>query len=66
MIGKIFCLTEAGETCVVEAGPDFRVLHVNRLDEAALATPALARDSVIIRTLTKLYRIANATETKKP
>jgi len=57
--GKIFCLTETGETYVVEAGPEFLVLHVNRLDEAALATPAVARDSLILRTLTKLYRIAN-------
>jgi outer membrane protein assembly factor BamB len=56
--GKLFCLSETGETYVVEAGPEFRVLHVNRLDEAALATPAIARDSLIIRTLTKLYRIA--------
>jgi len=63
--GKIFCLTETGETYVVEAGAEFRVLHVNRLDEAALATPAVARDSLIIRTLTKLYRIANTSEKKK-
>jgi outer membrane protein assembly factor BamB len=64
--GRIFCLTEAGETYVVEAGPEFRVLHVNRLDEAALATPAVARDSLIVRTLTRLYRIANLPETKEP
>jgi outer membrane protein assembly factor BamB len=57
--GKIFCLAETGETYVVEAGPEFRVLHVNRLDEATLATPAVARDSLVIRTLTQLYRIAN-------
>lgn len=56
---KLFCLTETGETYVVAAGPEFRVLGVNRLDEAALATPAVARDSLIVRTLTKLYRIAN-------
>ena len=57
--GKVFCLAETGETFVVEAGPEFRVLHVNSLDEAVLATPAVARDSLILRTLTKLYRIAN-------
>jgi outer membrane protein assembly factor BamB len=57
--GKIFCLAETGETYVVAAGPEFRVLHVNRLDESTLATPAIARDSLIVRTLTKLYRIAN-------
>jgi len=51
---------------VVEAGPEFRVLHVNRLGEATLATPAVARDSLIVRTLTKLYRIASTTGIKKP
>jgi outer membrane protein assembly factor BamB len=64
--GKIFCLAETGETQVVAAGREFRVLHVNRLDETALATPAVARDSVILRTLTKLYRIAHTTEGKRP
>jgi outer membrane protein assembly factor BamB len=60
--GKIFCLAETGETYVVAAGREFRVLHVNRLDETALATPAVARDSVILRTLTKLHRIARVAE----
>ncbi len=64
--GKIFCLAETGETYVVAAGPEFRVLQVNRLDEATLATPAVARDSLILRTLTKLYRVANTQGTKKP
>jgi hypothetical protein len=31
----------------------------------SLATPAVARDSLILRTLTKLYRIANSSETKE-
>jgi outer membrane protein assembly factor BamB len=57
--GKIFCLSETGKTYVVEAGPEFRVLHVNQLDEPALATPAVVRDSLVLRTLTRLYRIAN-------
>ena len=64
--GKIFCLAETGETYVVAAGPEFRVLQANRLDEATLATPAVARDSLILRTLTKLYRVANTQGTKKP
>ena len=64
--GKIFCLAETGETYVVAAGPEFRVLHVNRLDEATLATPAVARDSLILRTLTKLYRIANTSNIMTP
>jgi outer membrane protein assembly factor BamB len=64
--GRLFCLSDTGETHVVRAGPEFRVLHVNRLEEAAYATPAVARDSLIFRTLTRLYRIAHTTEGKRP
>jgi outer membrane protein assembly factor BamB len=64
--GKIFCLAETGETYVVAAGREFRVLHINRLGETALATPAVARDSVILRTLTQLHRIAGVAEVMSP
>ena len=57
--GKIFLLSEDGDTFVVRAGPEFEILHKNSLDEMSLATPAVARGSVILRTQSKLYRIAN-------
>lgn len=53
----IYCLSEDGDTFVIQAGPKFKVLATNGLDEMSLATPALARGSVLIRTQTKLYRI---------
>jgi outer membrane protein assembly factor BamB len=56
--GKIFCLSEEGVTYVIQAGPEFRVVGRNSLDEVALATPAIARGSLLIRTATKLYRIS--------
>jgi outer membrane protein assembly factor BamB len=56
--GKIYCLSEDGDTFVVKAGPEFQVLGKNSLDEMCLATPALVRDSILIRTQTRLYRIA--------
>ena len=56
--GKLFLLSEDGETYVVEAGPEFRILHKNPLNEMTLATPAIARGSLFIRTQSKLYRIA--------
>ena len=59
--GKIFATSEDGDTYVIQAGPEFKVLAKNSLDEMTLATPAVARGSVIIRTASKLYRIA-----KKP
>jgi outer membrane protein assembly factor BamB len=53
--GKVFCLSEDGETFVVEAGREFKVVGRNKLNEMALATPALAGGSLFVRTRTKLY-----------
>ena len=55
--GKIFALSEDGDTFVIQAGPEFQVLARNSLDEMTLATPAVAHGSLILRTATKLYRI---------
>lgn len=55
--GKIFALSEEGDTYVIQAGPEFKVLGKNSLNEMTLATPAVANGSVIIRTASKLYRI---------
>jgi outer membrane protein assembly factor BamB len=55
--GKIFCLSEDGDTIVVQAGKEFKVLGKNSLDEMCMATPALAHGSLILRTASKLYRI---------
>lgn len=56
--GKIFALSEDGDTFVIEAGSQFKVIGKNSLDEFCMATPAIARGSLIIRTASKLYRIA--------
>jgi outer membrane protein assembly factor BamB len=56
--GKIFCLSEDGDTFVIKAGPEFELLGKNSLDEMSMATPALSQGSLIIRTASKLYRIA--------
>lgn len=59
--GKLFALNEDGTTYVIQAGPEFKVLGKNPLDEFTLATPAIAGGSLYIRTATKLYRLqANA------
>jgi hypothetical protein len=55
--GKIFALSEDGDTYVIQAGPDFKVIGKNSLNEMALATPAIANGSLIVRTASKLYRI---------
>lgn len=53
--GKIFALSEDGDTYVFQAGPEYKLLGKNSLDEMCMATPALAGDRLLIRTLTKLY-----------
>ena len=55
--GKVFVLSEDGDTYVIRAGASFEILHTNSLDQMALATPAIARGSLILRTQSKLYRI---------
>ena len=53
--GKIFALSEDGDTFVFQAGPEYKLLHKNSLDEMCMATPAIVGDRLLIRTLTKLY-----------
>jgi outer membrane protein assembly factor BamB len=56
---KIFALSEDGDTYVIQAGPAFKVFGKNPLGEMALATPAISRGSLIIRTASKLYRVGS-------
>ena len=63
--GKIFCLNEDGDTFVIDAGKEFRVTEQrNSLDELCMATPALVRGSLLIRTETKLYKIQKGAKSK--
>lgn len=56
---RVFLMGEDGDTFVIRAGPEFELLHTNSLNEMALATPAVVRGSLLLRTQTKLYRISN-------
>jgi outer membrane protein assembly factor BamB len=58
--GKVFVLSEDGDTFVIQAGPEFKMLHKNSLNEMALASPAVARGSLFLRTQSVLYRISKA------
>ena len=57
--GKVFLLSEEGNTFVVETGETYRLVGVNSLDEFALATPAIVGDRLLIRTQSHLYSIRN-------
>ena len=53
--GRIFALSEDGDTFVFQAGPEYGLLRTNSLNEMCMATPALAGDRLLIRTLTNLH-----------
>ena len=55
--GKLFCLSEEGQTFVIATGEKFQLLHVNELDDMALASPALVGERLLIRTEHRLYSI---------
>jgi len=55
--GKLFCLSEEGQTFVIATGEEFKLLHVNELDDMALASPALVGERLLIRTQHRLYSI---------
>jgi outer membrane protein assembly factor BamB len=48
--GRIFFTNDEGETFVLSPAPDFRLLHVNRIGEKTLASPALVDAKWYIRT----------------
>ncbi|MEM1249825.1 MAG: PQQ-binding-like beta-propeller repeat protein [Acidobacteriota bacterium] len=58
--GKIFVLSEDGDTFVLDTADDFNLIATNELDEVAMSTPAIARGSLFIRTRGHLYRLSNA------
>ncbi|HUE87931.1 MAG TPA: PQQ-binding-like beta-propeller repeat protein [Vicinamibacterales bacterium] len=56
--GKIFAASEDGDTFVIQAGADYKVLARNSLGEMIMASPAIARGSLVMRTASTLYRIS--------
>jgi outer membrane protein assembly factor BamB len=55
--GRLFCLSEEGQTFVIATGDEFKLLHVNALDDFAQASPALVGERLLIRTEHRLYSI---------
>jgi outer membrane protein assembly factor BamB len=57
--GKVFCLDDDGQTIVVKAGPEFKQLGENKLDEMCWSSPAVAGSALYLRTVDRLYCIKN-------
>jgi outer membrane protein assembly factor BamB len=57
--GRIYFVGDNGETTIVEAGPEFKVLAKNPLDEKVQASPAISQGRIFIRTEKNLFCIGD-------
>jgi outer membrane protein assembly factor BamB len=57
--GKIYFLSEEGESVVIAPGRQLKHLATNQLDGSTLASMAVSHGSLFIRSATHLYRISN-------
>ena len=55
--GKIFALSEHGDTYVIDAGLDYRLIGKNVIGEMSLASPAVAGLTLVLRTGSHVYGI---------
>ncbi len=56
--GNIYCTAESGDIYVVEAGPEFKLIGVNKMNEICMATPAISRGTLFFRTRHHLVAVA--------
>jgi outer membrane protein assembly factor BamB len=57
--GRIYFLSEEGESAVIAPGKQFKLLARNQLDGQTLASMAVSGASIFIRSQTHLYRLSN-------
>ena len=55
--GMIYFTSVKGETMVIKAGNQFQIIAENKLPGEVYATPAIAGNSIFLRTENSLYRI---------
>lgn len=55
--GRVYCLSEEGKTIVVAAGRQFKKLAENTLPDGFMASPAVAGDSLFLRTEREVFRV---------
>ena len=53
--GRVYFLDDNGETIVIDAGPEFKVLAKNPLGEKVQASPAISQGRILLRTANNLY-----------
>ena len=55
--GRIYFVGDNGETAIIAAGPEFKVLARNPLGEKVQASPAISQGQLFIRTEKNLFCI---------
>jgi hypothetical protein len=53
--GKVYCLDQDGQTFVVQAGPEFKLLGKNEIKDMFWSTPAIADGALYLRGRDQLY-----------
>lgn len=48
--GKVYFTSEEGDVYVLQAGPEYRLLATNKMNEICMATPAISEGNLFIRT----------------
>ena len=64
--GRVYVVGRDGSTAVVAAGPQFKLLATNVLDDHFDASPALVDDTIFLRGEKSLYAIAEAPVKGRP
>ena len=57
--GRVCFVSDSGETTIIEAGPEFKVLAKNPLGEKVQASPAISQGGIFIRTEKNLVCISS-------
>ena len=57
--GMVFLLSEDGDTYVLDSNDRFRLVATNALEEVAMATPAIARGNLFVRTRSHLWKLSD-------
>ena len=52
---KVFFFDDAGNTAVLELGRQYKLIQVNKLEDALVGTPFFIKDKIIIRGIKTVY-----------
>jgi len=63
--GRIYVVSETGDIFVIRAGRDFGILATNVMGDTTMATPALAANTLFVRTEHAMWALADGTTERR-